>query len=117
MILSVLQGQGYSLNVQNPCWPKNFNKSLTFGDVYESPCTASEKPPNYDPTKAFVMGGSADGEQCRTLVDNIFQFSNCPYTSCSFDKIFQPKVSGKFIVSDINQHHLVTFLEIPFSHY
>ncbi|XP_075690871.1 ectonucleoside triphosphate diphosphohydrolase 2 [Rhinoderma darwinii] len=93
----VLKEQGYSSDVKNPCWPKNFNKTLTFGDIYESPCTASEKPPNYDPLKPFVMSGSGDGEKCLSLADSIFQFSDCPYSSCSFDKIFQPKVSGEFI--------------------
>ncbi|XP_069603733.1 ectonucleoside triphosphate diphosphohydrolase 2 isoform X3 [Ranitomeya imitator] len=97
VLSKVLKEQGYSSNVQNPCWPKNFNKSLTFEDVYDSPCTASERPPNYDPSKSLLMNGIGDAEQCRRLVETLFEFSDCPFSSCSFDKIFQPKVSGNFI--------------------
>ncbi|XP_040260789.1 ectonucleoside triphosphate diphosphohydrolase 2 [Bufo bufo] len=97
VLSKVLKEQGYSSNVQNPCWPKNYDSSLTLGDVYESPCTQSEKPPNYDSSQSIQMSGSGDGVQCRGIVDSIFQFTDCPYSSCSFDKIFQPKVTGKFI--------------------
>ncbi|KAM3911727.1 ectonucleoside triphosphate diphosphohydrolase 2 [Leptodactylus fuscus] len=93
----VLKEQGYSQIVQNPCWPKNFNKTFSFRDMYESPCTATEKPTNYNPEASITMSGSGDAQQCRSIVNSIFQFSDCPYSSCSFDKIFQPKVSGKFI--------------------
>ncbi|XP_069799880.1 ectonucleoside triphosphate diphosphohydrolase 2 [Dendropsophus ebraccatus] len=97
ILSKVLKEQSYASSVQNPCWPKNYNNTLTLGDVYESPCTAGEKPHNYDPSTTFVMSGSGNGQQCRALVDNIFQFSDCPYSSCSFDRVFQPKVNGNFI--------------------
>ncbi|KAG9464978.1 hypothetical protein GDO78_019127 [Eleutherodactylus coqui] len=100
VLSKVLTKHGNSSVVQNPCWPKNFNQSLTFGDVYESPCTATERPSDYNHSKSFVMSGSAKGEECLKTVDSIFQFGECK--TCSFDKIFQPKVSGKFIVSHRN---------------
>ncbi|KAM4019169.1 ectonucleoside triphosphate diphosphohydrolase 2 [Anomaloglossus baeobatrachus] len=93
----VLKEQGYSSSVQNPCLPKGFNETLTFGNVYDTPCTETERPPNYDQSMSLLIKGSGDAEQCRRLVDNLFQFSKCPYSTCSFDEVFQPKVSGNFI--------------------
>ncbi|XP_053328487.1 ectonucleoside triphosphate diphosphohydrolase 2 [Spea bombifrons] len=93
----VLKSQGYASDVQNPCWPKNHTASLTFGDVYESPCTAGEKPPNYDPAAPIKMAGSGDAGECTKQVESLFQFSSCSFSSCSFDNVFQPDVSGKFI--------------------
>ncbi|XP_075041484.1 LOW QUALITY PROTEIN: ectonucleoside triphosphate diphosphohydrolase 2 [Mixophyes fleayi] len=97
VLSKVLKEQSYSLIAQNPCWPKNYTKPLTFGDIYETPCTSGERPATYDPTLPITMTGSADGDQCQRHVNTLFQFSDCPFSSCSFDKIFQPQVSGKFI--------------------
>ncbi|XP_063289030.1 ectonucleoside triphosphate diphosphohydrolase 2 [Pelobates fuscus] len=97
VLSKVLKSQSYATAVQNPCWPKNYNKSLTFGDVYESPCTGKEKPPNYNPTATLSMTGSGDAGQCTALVQSLFQFSTCTFSSCSFDSVFQPNISGNFI--------------------
>ncbi|XP_068104863.1 ectonucleoside triphosphate diphosphohydrolase 2-like isoform X1 [Hyperolius riggenbachi] len=97
VLSKVIMSQGYASSIQNPCLPRNYTEQKTFGDLYESACTANERPPNYNPAGELSISGSGDGEQCRRLVDSIFQFSNCPYSSCSFDGIFQPKVNGKFI--------------------
>ncbi|KAM9325887.1 ectonucleoside triphosphate diphosphohydrolase 2 [Gastrophryne carolinensis] len=93
----VIKAQSYASSIQNPCWPKEYNKQITLGDVYESPCTASERPANYDPSTPITMTGSGEADQCRQHVNSLFEFTICPYSSCSFDKVFQPKVSGKFI--------------------
>ncbi|KAM4696762.1 ectonucleoside triphosphate diphosphohydrolase 2 [Rhinophrynus dorsalis] len=93
----VFKSQAYAENIQNPCWPKGHSKKMTFGDVYETPCTADEKPVNYNPSSSVTVTGTGSTDECRTLVDSIFQFSGCSFSSCSFDKVFQPKVSGNFI--------------------
>ncbi|XP_063792324.1 ectonucleoside triphosphate diphosphohydrolase 2 [Pseudophryne corroboree] len=97
VLSKVVKEQSYSVTSQNPCWPKNYTKTLTFGDIYESPCTSSERPANYDSALTITMTGSGDSEQCQKHVTSLFQFSECSFSSCSFDKIFQPQVSGKFI--------------------
>ncbi|XP_072285916.1 ectonucleoside triphosphate diphosphohydrolase 2 [Pyxicephalus adspersus] len=97
VLSKVIQGQTSSVNIQNPCWPKGLSKAIPFGDIYESPCTSNERPANYDPSVTMTISGSGDADQCRQQVNKLFQFDGCPYASCSFDKIFQPKVCGKFI--------------------
>ncbi|XP_077333322.1 ectonucleoside triphosphate diphosphohydrolase 2 [Lithobates pipiens] len=97
VLSKVIKEQSYSTNITHPCWPRDFTKPVKFGDVYEYPCTSSEKPETYDPSVEMTVSGSGDADQCRQQVNKLFQFSDCPYSSCSFDKIFQPKVSGKFI--------------------
>uniref|UniRef100_A0A8C5QE11 Ectonucleoside triphosphate diphosphohydrolase 2 n=1 Tax=Leptobrachium leishanense TaxID=445787 RepID=A0A8C5QE11_9ANUR len=97
ILSKVLKSQSYTTTVQNPCWPKDYTRPLKLGDIYESPCTASERPPNYNNSTAITMTGSGNVTQCIPLVDSLFQFSGCSFTSCSFDQIFQPNVTGKFI--------------------
>uniref|UniRef100_A0A8C3SGA0 Ectonucleoside triphosphate diphosphohydrolase 2 n=1 Tax=Chelydra serpentina TaxID=8475 RepID=A0A8C3SGA0_CHESE len=90
---------GYKTSVSNPCWPKGYRRNFTLQDVYDSPCTAPEKPDSYDPQRTINMGGSGDAAQCRLHVDSLFNFTRCGFTSCSFDGVFQPGLSGNFIVS------------------
>ncbi|MEE6504936.1 hypothetical protein FKM82_005383 [Ascaphus truei] len=97
VLSKVFKSQGYAENVQNPCWPVGYNKSMTMGDVYETPCTATEKPTSYDPLLTVAVTGNGSAEVCRTHVDSLFSFSSCSFSSCSFDGVFQPPVSGKFI--------------------
>uniref|UniRef100_A0A8C3SE25 Ectonucleoside triphosphate diphosphohydrolase 2 n=1 Tax=Chelydra serpentina TaxID=8475 RepID=A0A8C3SE25_CHESE len=112
---------GYKTSVSNPCWPKGYRRNFTLQDVYDSPCTAPEKPDSYDPQRTINMGGSGDAAQCRLHVDSLFNFTRCGFTSCSFDGVFQPGLSGNFIafsaffytVDFIQKGGLISFLSVP----
>ncbi|KAM4664373.1 LOW QUALITY PROTEIN: ectonucleoside triphosphate diphosphohydrolase 2 [Discoglossus pictus] len=93
----IFKSQGYADNIQNPCWSPSYSKNMTLGDVYETPCTATEKPQPYDPTKPITVTGTGNSAECRAHVDQLFSYSSCSFSSCSFDQVFQPNVSGKFI--------------------
>ncbi|KAM8934334.1 ectonucleoside triphosphate diphosphohydrolase 2 [Pelodytes ibericus] len=97
VLSKVLKSASYATTLENPCWPKGYTQPLKFGDIYESPCTANEKPPAYDPNAEINMSGSSNPEQCTQAMDSLFQFSDCPFSACSFDRVFQPNVSGNFI--------------------
>ncbi|XP_020648961.3 ectonucleoside triphosphate diphosphohydrolase 2 isoform X1 [Pogona vitticeps] len=97
LLSKVLKAEGYTLKVDNPCWPKGYRQNFTMESIYNSPCTASEKPTNYFSTAMVNMSGSGDPSQCRRHVASLFQFTDCPYTRCSFDRVFQPNIAGHFI--------------------
>ncbi|XP_037735747.1 ectonucleoside triphosphate diphosphohydrolase 2 [Chelonia mydas] len=97
MFSKVMQAGGYKTNVSNPCWPKGYQRNFMLQDVYNSPCTAAEKPDSYDPQRTIGMDGSGDAAQCRLHVDSLFNFTSCGFSSCSFDGVFQPDLSGNFI--------------------
>lgn len=95
----LLQAENYNLAPFNPCWPAGYNQRFALGTVYDSPCTAQEKPINFFPQTFVNMSGSGNAAQCLQHVESLFQFSGCPYSRCSFDNVTQPNVEGNFIVS------------------
>ncbi|XP_053137868.1 ectonucleoside triphosphate diphosphohydrolase 2 [Hemicordylus capensis] len=97
LLSKVLKATGYTPKVSNPCWPRGYKNNFTFEAVYDSPCTVQEKPINYFPQVSILMDGSGDAAACRQHMESLFQFSACPYTRCSFDRVFQPSVTGNFI--------------------
>ncbi|XP_069465838.1 ectonucleoside triphosphate diphosphohydrolase 2 [Ambystoma mexicanum] len=98
LLSKVLKAQNYASVVSHPCWPQGFSKQLTLGEkVYDSPCTATEKPSPYDPAATINVSGTGDPAACSTYVDSLFEFGSCKFATCSFDGVFQPAVSGNFI--------------------
>lgn len=93
------QTQGVSNQVINPCYPPKFNISINLGkDVFDSVCTKKYKPANWDAKRNVTVVGSGNYQQCVNNVTEIFTFSNCSYSMCSFDGVFQPRVTGSFMV-------------------
>uniref|UniRef100_A0A670YSS4 Ectonucleoside triphosphate diphosphohydrolase 2 n=1 Tax=Pseudonaja textilis TaxID=8673 RepID=A0A670YSS4_PSETE len=72
-------------------------RSFPMESIYGSPCTRTERPPNYFPMAMVNMSGSGDPAQCLAHAESLFRFTDCPYSSCSFDGVFQPPVQGNFI--------------------
>lgn len=98
-LVSLLQqAENYQATVSNPCWPTGYHKSLSLSSIYDSPCTEKERPSL--PLNTFVaMAGTGNGSLCALHVSKLFNFTTCSFSRCSFDGIFQPEVSGNFIVS------------------
>ncbi|XP_067417567.1 ectonucleoside triphosphate diphosphohydrolase 2 isoform X1 [Emydura macquarii macquarii] len=93
----IMKADGYKASVSNPCWPKGYQMNLKLKDVYDSPCTADDRPASYDPQGTIDMAGSGDAAQCRRHVNTLFNFTGCSFSRCSFDGVFQPGLSGNFI--------------------
>lgn len=90
-------------NVSHPCYPKNYKTSVILGkDVFNTPCTQKYKLPNIDLQKNVTLVGTGNYTLCLDSVQKMFSFENCSYSKCSFNGVFQPAASGKFMVSTKN---------------
>lgn len=83
----------------HPCWPRGYSNQVLLGDVYESPCTAAQRPQAFNSSTRVSLSGTSDPALCRSLIMGLFNFSSCRFSRCSFNGIFQPPVAGNFIVS------------------
>ncbi|MBV99015.1 Ectonucleoside triphosphate diphosphohydrolase 2, partial [Eschrichtius robustus] len=92
LLASALQTHGF-----HPCWPKGYSAHVLLQDVYESPCTAAQRPQTFNRSTKVSLSGSSDPALCRGLISELFNFSSCRFSRCSFNGIFQPPLAGKFI--------------------
>lgn len=92
------QTESYQETVSHPCWPMGYNKSLLLSSIYDSPCTEKERP-SLALNTTVTLVGTGNGNLCALHVSKLFDFTSCSFSHCSFDGVFQPKVSGNFIVS------------------
>ncbi|KAF3702275.1 Ectonucleoside triphosphate diphosphohydrolase 2 [Channa argus] len=97
LLALIVKSQGYSGSIDNPCYPVGHSRVLNFGSIFDSPCTTKYRPSSYDPQASFTMEGSGHYEHCLGNVSEIFSFDSCHFSKCSFDKVFQPNVTGNFM--------------------
>lgn len=83
----------------HPCWPRGYSTQVPLRDLYASPCTAAQRPQTFNGSDRVHLEGGSDPALCRGLVSGLFNFSSCRFSRCSFNGIFQPPVSGDFMVS------------------
>lgn len=83
----------------HPCWPKGYSTQVLLRDVYRSPCTTDLRPHVFNSSALISLSGTSSPALCRDLVSGLFNFSSCPFSRCSFNGVFQPPVTGNFIVS------------------
>ncbi|KFP83094.1 Ectonucleoside triphosphate diphosphohydrolase 2, partial [Acanthisitta chloris] len=98
LLSKLLQAENYQATVHHPCWPTGYQKSLALSSVYNSPCTERERP-SLALNTTITLVGTGNGTLCTQYVSQLFNFTTCSFSHCSFDGVFQPKVSGNFIVS------------------
>ncbi|XP_033951204.1 ectonucleoside triphosphate diphosphohydrolase 2 [Pseudochaenichthys georgianus] len=97
LMAHILKSQGYPLSITHPCYPAGFNRTVKLNSTFSSPCTEQYNPSSYDPLASVTVTGSGQYEHCLGNVSEIFSFDSCPFSQCSFDKVFQPNVSGSFM--------------------
>ncbi|KAK5851737.1 hypothetical protein PBY51_023265 [Eleginops maclovinus] len=97
LMAHILKSQGYSGSVTHPCYPAGYSRTEKLNSIFKSPCTAKYNPTSYDPLASVTLTGSGQYEHCLGNVSEIFSFDSCPFSQCSFDKVFQPNVSGSFM--------------------
>lgn len=83
----------------HPCWPQGYSTHVMLRDIYESPCTAAQRPQAFNRSARVSLAGSSNPALCHGLVSQLFNSSSCRFSRCSFNGVFQPPVAGKFIVS------------------
>uniref|UniRef100_A0A3Q3Q5J0 Ectonucleoside triphosphate diphosphohydrolase 2b n=1 Tax=Monopterus albus TaxID=43700 RepID=A0A3Q3Q5J0_MONAL len=89
--------QNYSESVDHPCYPAGHSRTLHFSSIFKSPCTTKYKPSSYKPQAFLIIRGTGHYEHCLGNVSEIFSFDGCSFSQCSFDKVFQPNVTGRFM--------------------
>ncbi|XP_017289453.1 ectonucleoside triphosphate diphosphohydrolase 2-like [Kryptolebias marmoratus] len=98
LLAHLIKTQGVKPQIDHPCYPLNFSLSIKLGaDVFDSPCTKSYRPTQFDPQMDVRVVGTGDYQKCVDNVKKIFSFSNCSYSKCSFEGVFQPSVRGRFM--------------------
>ncbi|CAL8282699.1 unnamed protein product [Merluccius merluccius] len=80
--------------VNDPCFHSKYSKVWEYSNLYDTPCVADRKPDN-SPTN-FTLNGSGNFQQCQQLIKSIFNFTQCKYSRCSFNGVFQPELQGSF---------------------
>ncbi|CAG5867224.1 unnamed protein product [Menidia menidia] len=97
LLAHLIKSQGYSQSVTHPCYPADYSKELEMDSVFGSPCTAQNRPSSYKPDAHITVQGSGHFEHCLGNVSEMFSFDICPYAQCSFNKVFQPSITGGFM--------------------
>ncbi|KAM9820545.1 ectonucleoside triphosphate diphosphohydrolase 2 [Neosynchiropus ocellatus] len=97
LLAHIVKSQGYSVTVSHPCYPYGHKRSIKMDDIFNSPCTRKYKPNDYNSHLSVLLQGEGHYDHCMGNVTELFSFDNCPFSKCSFDKVFQPKVSGHFM--------------------
>ncbi|KAJ8285675.1 hypothetical protein GJAV_G00029650 [Gymnothorax javanicus] len=97
LLANLVKSQGYKDTITHPCYPAGHTANVTMEWVFNSPCTTDKKPDTYNPLANLMVLGSGNYQQCQDNMTLIFSFSQCPFSQCSFNEVFQPNVSGKFM--------------------
>ncbi|XP_048469764.1 ectonucleoside triphosphate diphosphohydrolase 8-like [Rhincodon typus] len=96
-IATLLKGKDLSTRIENPCYLKGYERTLTLGSIYDSPCISARRPSPYDRTQRFTVFGSGNPAKCSQGLKAIFNFTACGRsTTCSFDRVYQPAIHGNF---------------------
>ncbi|XP_068191079.1 ectonucleoside triphosphate diphosphohydrolase 2 [Antennarius striatus] len=97
LLAHMVKSQGYSGSVAHPCYPVGHSRTLKLNSIFNSPCTSKYTPSSYNPQDSLTVQGSGHYQHCLGNVSEIFSFGVCPFSRCSFDKVFQPNVTGSFM--------------------
>ncbi|XP_068422472.1 ectonucleoside triphosphate diphosphohydrolase 2-like [Clinocottus analis] len=98
LLARLITTAGVKPQVAHPCYPQHFNVSIKLGkDVFDSPCTESYRPAQFDPQMNVSVVGTGDYQSCLDNIRMLFSFDNCSYSKCSFNGVFQPNVRGSFM--------------------
>ncbi|XP_062867203.1 ectonucleoside triphosphate diphosphohydrolase 2 [Trichomycterus rosablanca] len=97
LLAHLLTAQHSTTTVYHPCFPSDHNETLKLQQVFESPCTKSQRPSSYEPQASVTIQGTGNYQHCMGNMSEIFSFQECLYSKCSFDSVFQPNVTGSFM--------------------
>ncbi|XP_008322859.1 ectonucleoside triphosphate diphosphohydrolase 2 [Cynoglossus semilaevis] len=97
LLAHLVQSQGFPSLVDHPCYPSDLNRTVILGSLFSSPCTSHYVPDVSEPQRLVRVKGSGRYDLCVGNVSEIFSFQDCPFSHCSFNKVFQPGVRGSFM--------------------
>ncbi|XP_078421095.1 ectonucleoside triphosphate diphosphohydrolase 1 isoform X1 [Cetorhinus maximus] len=79
--------------ILNPCFNNGYSKSINVTAFFNSPCTAGHHSTSH---RTLTLSGTGNSVQCRSYVKNIFNFTPCDWSTCSFNGVYLPQVKGEF---------------------
>lgn len=102
------QESSSSTRVDHPCYPKDYNETVPLSSFRTSPCTNGSDPRLPLSDRNVTLEGRSNASGCLAAVKKLFNFSACGQSQdCTFDGVYQPPVSGQFIVRQIPSSHLL----------
>ncbi|XP_034047691.1 ectonucleoside triphosphate diphosphohydrolase 2 [Thalassophryne amazonica] len=97
LLAHILKSQGVSSTVTHPCYPAGHSRTVDVNDVFNSPCTVEHAASANGSRASVTVRGSGHYGHCVGNVSEVFSFHGCSFSQCSFDKVFQPNITGKFM--------------------
>uniref|UniRef100_A0A8D0EGE6 Ectonucleoside triphosphate diphosphohydrolase 8 n=1 Tax=Strix occidentalis caurina TaxID=311401 RepID=A0A8D0EGE6_STROC len=96
-----------STRVDHPCYPKDYNETISLSSFRTSPCTNQSDPRLILGDRNVTLEGRGNASGCLAAIKKLFNFSACGQRQdCTFDGVYQPPVRGQFIVRQIPSSHL-----------
>ncbi|XP_032858944.1 ectonucleoside triphosphate diphosphohydrolase 8 [Tyto alba] len=87
-----------SMHVHHPCYPKDYNETISLSSFRFSPCTNRSDPRLTLHDRNVTLEGRGNASGCLAAIKKLFNFSACGQSQdCTFDGVYQPPVRGKFI--------------------
>lgn len=100
------QESSSSTRVAHPCYPKDYSETISLSSFRTSPCTNQSDPRLTLVDRNVTLEGRGNASGCLAAIKKLFNFSACGQRQdCTFDGIYQPPVSGQFIVRQIPASH------------
>ncbi|XP_077407331.1 ectonucleoside triphosphate diphosphohydrolase 1 isoform X2 [Vanacampus margaritifer] len=81
-------------SIQDPCVHPGYVATKDYSELYDSPCVSDRKPRGAP--ESFLHTGKGNFQQCQDVVRSLFNFSQCKYSRCSFNGVYQPPLQGLF---------------------
>lgn len=88
------QTQSGPETVSDPCFHPGYNEIKNYTALYDSPCVSDMTPQNAP--ESFYHNGTGNFLECQKAVKRVFNFTDCKYSRCSFNGVFQPVLQGPF---------------------
>ncbi|XP_009942993.2 ectonucleoside triphosphate diphosphohydrolase 8-like [Opisthocomus hoazin] len=87
-----------STRVDHPCYPKDYSENISLSSFRTSACTNQSDPRLTLDDRNVTLEGRGNATACLAAIKKLFNFSACGQSQdCTFDGIYQPPVSGKFM--------------------
>lgn len=81
----------------DPCFHQGYQRTINTSDLFKTPCTSAKK--KQLPFSQLYIQGEGNYQKCRRNIQELFNKTDCPYSSCSFNGIYLPPLHGDFGVS------------------
>ncbi|XP_035420521.1 ectonucleoside triphosphate diphosphohydrolase 8-like [Cygnus atratus] len=86
-----------STRVEHPCYPKDYNETISLSSFHTSPCTNASDPRLSLSDRNMTLEGRGNASGCLVAIRKLFNFSACGQSQdCTFDGVYQPPISGQF---------------------